>query len=172
MQTLMEPFPTLAEAICIRVGCHNIYNWLLRLEQLYELSPHTICPELLKKQHRVVLAQEGLTLTLSHPHVIYVPRGDKERWCLESAEFEFVQTNSWKTEAPFSLDIQSESLTSIQTKLSDDFTDITDDLRQSYYLDDGRVVEVTWNDKLGKGIQRILVVRLGVDIEFELPESE
>ncbi|TQS89104.1 hypothetical protein ELQ32_07930 [Limnobaculum zhutongyuii] len=167
--SLTASHPTLADAICAKVGKRDIALWATALERHFTLSPFSLLPEKLEKEHHVEISVAGLILVFSHPHAVYSDTGDVARWFLKSVEFSFMSSDHtcWKASAPFGLTPKEETHQSIESKLGDDATDIRkEDLRQSFYLDDGLVACVMWHPS-GKGIQSLTVVRLGSEMDYE-----
>lgn len=164
---LMKPFSSLADAICTRIGYRNINQWVNELEIYFHIDKHSLLPILIKKEHSYHIQHTGLTLTFSHPHAVYTAEGDPDRWILRKCEFLFNSSTQpvWTVQPPYGLDIAKETPDSISFKLSDDSTELNDKLTQSYYLNDEHVVVVTWLPAM-KGIEKIIVVKLGTDSDF------
>lgn len=166
---LMSPFPSLADAICARTGCRGISQWVSELEAYFSLDKNSLLSPSLKEKYSYHIQHAGLILTFSHPHAVYTTEGNVERWILRQCEFIFnsAQQPVWPDTPPYNLDIADETPDSIPFKLSDDITELNDSLTQSYYLNDGHVVAVKWLPAM-KGIEKIMVVKLGTDSNFDL----
>lgn len=166
---LMFPFPSLADAICARTGYRGISQWVNELEIYFSLDKNSLLPPSLKEKHSYPIQHAGLILTFSHPHAVYTTEGNLERWILRQCEFIFNSAHQpvWPDRSPYGLDIAEETPDSIPFKLSHDATELNDSLTQSYYLDDGHVVAVKWLPAM-KGIEKIIVVKLGTDSHFDL----
>ncbi|EPH7125604.1 hypothetical protein ACS3KU_004220 [Escherichia coli] len=166
---LTSPFPSLADAICSRTGYRGITQWVNELEVYFSLDKNSLLPALLKENHSYHIQHAGLILTFSHPHAVYTTEGNIERWILRQCEFIFnsAQQPAWLDTPPYNLNIADETPESIPFKLSDDITELNNSLTQSYYLNDGHTVAVKWLPAM-KGIEKIIVVKLGTDSNFHL----
>lgn len=169
---LIQPYSSLADAICARVGHRSIAQWFKKLAECYPQLHTGDLPKEIKSEYIIHLFDVGMDLTFSHPHAIYADTGDANRWVFRQVDFFFSPSHksAGTAPAPFNLNAETETPESAILKLSDDTTELNDDLRQSYYLDDGRVVCITWRKELA-GIKEISVVKLGTDSDFVLPAA-
>lgn len=157
-----------SQEIADRINCHGIASWLRQLAAALDKSFHDLVPIAPAARHEIDISEWGITLTLSHPHAGHVEIGDPNRWVLESARFHPLAA------LPFDLDARNETPDSAKAKLSDDTVagnSTAGDLRISYFLDDARVVELTFVPGM-KGLANVLVVRLGTGMEYPNAESE
>lgn len=160
-------YNVLADDICARTGKRNISVWCFSLEKIFNLSPRTLLPHHITKEHIARIDGFGVNFTFSHPHAIYDKTGDVSRWFLHEIEFIFeVNRNAWPYESPFFLDVFNESQDTIMSKLGDNFTEkrMSDNI-QSFYLDDGRIIGVQWNDNI-VGIRKVIVTHLGGEEDY------
>lgn len=73
---------------------------------------------------------------------------------------------------PFELDTEQETPTSAFTKLGTDTNDLSQtplakgDRRQSWFLDDARVIELRWRENL-IGLEQVAISRLGMPQDFQ-----
>lgn len=167
---LIRPYSSLADAICARIGHRDIDQWFKKLAVCYPQFHSEFFPEKIESEFVTNIPHAGLTLTFFHPHAVYADTGDANRWVFRQVDFFFSPSHksAWTAPAPFNLNTETETPESAILKLSDDTTALNDDLRQSYFLDDGRVVCITWRTELA-GIKEISVVKLGTDSDFILP---
>lgn len=162
---------SLADALCQRINCRNIGVWLLELAATLELPPVALMPEPPVARHDIVVPHRGLRLVLTHPHAGDVDVGDPDRWLITEAQFGLSGQfdANWREALPFGLDATSETPETIVTKLGSEADGLSKkalaagDRRQSYFMDDALVVEVTWKPEL-KGLERIWIVRLGAEL--------
>lgn len=173
---LTEPYPGLADAICARVGFRGIDGWVKNLADYLSLPFTTFLPEQLVRSHSCRLDAIGVTLTFKHPHADYATEGDKSRWFLSDVVISYdpAARAQWLLPAPFQLDTENDSLNQAVAKLSDDYTPLTNariaegDRRQSFFLDNPQVVEITWREGM-VGIEQIRVGHMGTEQDFILP---
>ena len=166
---------SLADALCQRINCRNIGGWLLELAATLELPPTALMPEPPMARHDFLVPHRGLRLVLTHPHAGAVDVGDPDRWLITEAQFGLAGQfdADWTGALPFGLDSANETPETIVLKLGDEADGLSEravtagDRRQSYFMDDGLVVEVIWKPKL-KGLERIWIVRMGGEL-LELP---
>lgn len=169
---------SLADAVCQRINCRNIGGWLLELAAKLELPSTALMPEPPMARHEIVVPHRGLRLVLSHPHAGDVDVGDPDRWLITEAQFGLAGQfdADWTGALPFGLDSARETLETIVLKLGDEADGLSQravaagDRRQSYFMDDGLVVEVVWKPEL-KGLERIWIVRMGGEL-LEPPCSD
>lgn len=168
---------SLADALCQRIKCRNIGAWLQELATTMELPLTALMPEPPLARHEIVVPHRGLRLALSHPHAGDVDVGDPDRWLVTEAQFGLAGQfdANWIGALPFGLDSANETPASIVLKLCDEVDGLSPravaagDRRQSYFMDDGLVVEVIWKPEL-KGLERIWIVRMGGEL-LEPPDS-
>lgn len=168
--TVLDPVP-LADALCQRINCRNIGAWLQELAAALLLQPETLMPEPPVARHEIIVPHRGLRLVLAHPHAGDVDVGDPDRWLITEAQFGLAGQfgADWNEALPFGLDSANETLESIALKLGDEADGLSQraiaagDRRQSYFMDDGLVVEVIWKPEL-KGLERIWIVRMGSEL--------
>lgn len=136
-----------------------------RLENLahaFNLTAQALMPVPCKSPHTVLLSERGIRLTLHHPDAGAVEVGNPNRWVITDIQF----GTAWRGSLPFGLDMVKETPASAVQKLGDDTTGLTQsaidrgDLRQSFTLNDARVVELLWKPAL-VGIDRAWILRLG-----------
>ena len=152
------------QEIADRINRYGIADWLRLLAASLGKNFHDLIPIAPVARHEIELPEWGLTLILSHPHAGHIDAGAPDRWVLESARF-----NPLAAALPFELDARNETPDSAKAKLSDDTVAgniIAGDARISYFLDDARVVELTFASGL-KGLTSVQVVRLGGAMEFD-----
>jgi hypothetical protein len=162
---------SLADALCQRINFRNIGGWLPELAATLELPPIALIPEPPVTRHEIVVPHRGLRLVLTHPHAGDVDVGDPERWLITEAQFGLAGQfdADWTGALPFGLDSANETPESIVLKLGDEADGLSKravaagERRQSYFMDDGLVVEVIWKPEL-KGLERIWIVRMGGEI--------
>lgn len=162
------------DAICAHVGCYNISAWLGDLAAWLQVAREQLMPAPPQREHQFADAARGLYLTLRHPHAGHAAVGDPARWILTQARFVATPTPSGAGgNLPFGLSAASETPATAQQKLGKHETtplsarDIGGgDLRQSYFLADGRVLEITWKRGL-TGIDAIVIVRLGREVDID-----
>lgn len=169
---------SLADALYQRINCRNIGAWLLELAAPLQLPPATLMPEPPVARHDIVVPQRGLRLVLTHPHAGDIDVGDPDRWLITEAQFGLAGQfdADWTGVLPFGLDSANETPESIVLKLGDETDALSQraiaagDRRQSYFMNDGLVVEVIWKPEL-KGLERIWIVRLGGELLAPLPHA-
>lgn len=157
-----------AQEIAERINCHGIGAWLAELAHGLDVPLPALLPEPPLTQHASSVPSRGLHLVLTHPHAGHVDVGDPERWELTEATFFFLpgEAGVWRDALPFNLDAQTETPASAQAKLGDDTSGLSPralvqgDRRMSYFLDDARVVELTFRADM-VGLERLHIVRLG-----------
>ena len=162
---------SLADALCQRINCRNIGAWLLELAATLELPPTALMPEQPVARHDIVVPHRGLRLVLTHPHAGDDDVGDPDRWLITEAQFALAGQfdADWIGTLPFGLDSANETLETIVPKLGDEADGLSEravtagDRRQSYFMDDGLVVEVIWKPEQ-KGLERIWIVRMGGEL--------
>jgi hypothetical protein len=151
-----------ADAISDHVGCLNMGDRLENLARALNLQPQALMPVPCKSPHTVLLNERGMRITLTHPDAGMVEVGNPNRWVITDVLF----GAAWHGPLPFGLDALKETPTTAVQKLGDDMTRLSQsaidrgDLRQSFTLNDARVVELLWKPTL-IGIDRVWVVRLG-----------
>jgi len=168
---------SLADALCRRINCRNIGHWLLELAAALELPPDAMMPEPPVARHDIVVPHRGLRLVLSHPHAGEVDVGEPDRWLITEAQFGLAGQfdADWTGALPFGLDSANETPETVVLKLGDEADRLSPravaagDRRQSYFQDDGLVVEVIWKPQL-KGFERVWIVRMGGEL-LSLPDS-
>lgn len=170
MTELLES-PALADAIFQRINCRNIGTWLKELAMTLDVPAQALMPIPTVARHEFCAPEHGLRLVLTHPHAGYVEEGDIDRWIIAEAQFN-VPAQAGPGEVcrlPFDLDAENETPASASDKLDGDSIGLSErslaqgDLRQSYFLDDALVVEITWRAEL-RGIERVWVVRMGSEL--------
>ena len=135
-----------ADAIAARVNCYGIGEWMKALfHQLDENVPESLANE----RVTVEMPRHGLSLVLYRRDAIGGPNGI----VLDRAQFD-----GRPCSLPFALDATTTTPAIARTKLSTDT--VRSGQRTSYFLDDGRVVELTFQPN-DRGITRVLVARLG-----------
>ena len=151
-----------ADAICAHVGCQAMGDRLENLARAFNLPAQALMPVPCKSPHTVLLSERGVRITLHHPDAGAVEVGNPNRWVITDMLF----GAAWQGPLPFGLDALIETPTTAIQKLGDDMTRLSQsaidrgDLRQSFTLNDARVVELLWKPTL-IGIDRVWVVRLG-----------
>ncbi|KUZ85502.1 hypothetical protein WI40_33125 [Burkholderia ubonensis] len=163
----------IANEIFARIGCFDIAAWLSELAETLAIDRFELMPVPAVESKVVTVSQQGLTLTLHHPHAGYVEEGDPARWVLTNAEFNVAGGNdgNWAGALPCGLDKHASTPESASAILGDATSGLTPadiaagDLRQTYFLNDGRVVEITWSRTL-VGIERLHMAKLGVHMPF------
>jgi hypothetical protein len=167
----------LPDAICQRINCRNIGAWLQQLALDLGVSTQVIMPTPPVERHEFFVPERGLRLILGHPHASYVEEGDIDRWII--SEVQFVVPTQGHTDdvflLPFDLDAENETPQTAQSKLDGNTVGLSarslaqGNRRQSYFLDDALVVEITWRAEL-RGIERVWVVRMGSEM-LEPPQT-
>ena len=154
-----------SNTIATRVNCYGVADWLRLLAGWLEVNPHRLIPVNPASKLTVEVPDRGLQLLLRHPHAGLALVADPDRWVLEQAIFRPPDAT-----LPFGLDAKTETPDSAQAKLSDEVIGpALGDSRASYFLDDGRVVELTFGENL-IGVTRVWIVRLGQEVSYaDLP---
>ena len=158
----------LADALCTRINCYSLGAWLAELAHHLDVPLSALLPVPPLPRHEFTVPRRGLHLVFAHPHAGHVDVGDPERWELTEAKFFFLpgEPGVWRDAAPFALDPGTETPASAKQKLSDETSGLSSraiaqgDRRMSYFLDDARVVELTFRAGM-VGLERIHIVRLG-----------
>ncbi|MFZ6748488.1 hypothetical protein [Undibacterium sp. Ren11W] len=161
----------LPDAICQRINCRNIGAWLEQLALDLGVSTQVIMPTPPVARHEFFAPERGLRLVLGHPHAGYVEEGDIDRWIISEAQFIVpAQTRTANVcQLPFDLDAENETPQTAQNKLDGDSVGLSarslaqGNRRQSYFLDNALIVEITWRAELC-GIERVWVVRMGSEM--------
>lgn len=163
----------IADQLFARIGCFDIAQWLGELARTLELELIELMPVPAVESKVVTVADRGLTLTLHHPHAGYVEQGDPARWVLTDAEFALAAGSQpgWPAALPLGIDKRNSTRESMKALLGEATTLITPsdiaagDLRETYVMNDGRAIEVTWSRAL-TGIDRLHLARLGRPVPF------
>lgn len=162
----MNTGPSLSQQIADRINCYGISDWLRVLAGEMNMLPHDLIPIQATTRHEVEC--NGLCLRFHHTHAGHVTVADPQRWEMVEAKFSLLQgeRSAWQGVLPFNLDAEAETPESAKQKLSDETSPISSSAiphsgwRMSYFLDDARVVELTF--RVGMvGLDRIYIVRLG-----------
>jgi hypothetical protein len=159
-------YTNLADAICDHIGCAAMGDSLPSLARALGITLEALTPTPPKNPHIVRLPDRGISLVLRHLDAGEVEVGDPGRWLITDVLFDAV----WPSPLPFGLDAQGETQATAQKKLGFDTTGLSQaavnrgDRRQSFTLDDARVVELFWKPSL-VGIDRVWVVRLGAHLD-------
>lgn len=161
----------LPDAICQRTNCRNIGAWLEQLALDLGVSAPVIMPTPPVARHEFFAPELGLHLVLGHPHAGYVEEGDIDRWIISEAQF-IVPAQVYTVgvcRLPFDLDAENETPQTAQSKLDGDSVGLSTrslaqgNRRQSYFLDNALVVEITWRAEL-RGIECVWIVRMGSEM--------
>lgn len=165
-----------ADAICDHIGCAGMGERLSALARALEVTTETLMPTPPLALHPVPLPDRGICLVLRYPAESAFEVADPDRWTISDVIFDAAR---WAGPLPFGLDAQRETPTTAQQKLGVDKTGLSQtavrggDRRQSFTLEDARIVELLWKPSL-VGIDRIWVVRMGKPLETPpmLPRTE
>jgi hypothetical protein len=159
-------YTTLADAICDHIGCAGMGDSLPSLARALGITPEALTPTPPQSPHVVQLPEQGISLVLRHLDAGDVDEGAPDRWLITDVLFD----DAWPSPLPFGLDARGETPATAEKKLGRDTTGLSQsavnrgDRRQSFTLDDARVVELFWKPSL-VGIDRVWVVRLGVHLD-------
>lgn len=155
-------YATLADAICDHIGCLGMAQRLPKLARALNVATDVVMPAPPRSPHVVDLPAQGLRLVLRHEGQDAQTSDDPDLWVITDAQFRA----PWGCGVPFELNVQTETPDWAAHKLGGETQPCTakalaqGDRRQSYFLDDARVVEIVWKPRL-IGIERIGVARLG-----------
>lgn len=157
-----------AQQIADRINRYGIGRWLAALAENLDVSFSALAPECPSAKYTFTAPRKGLQIVLTHPHADHVDIGDPERWQLTAAKFYLLkgEFGVWNNTLPFDLNSESETPNSAKNKLSNDTSGFAfqtiarGDRRISYFLDDARVVELTFRFGM-VGLECVHVVRLG-----------
>ncbi|WP_157654470.1 hypothetical protein [Burkholderia ubonensis] len=163
----------IANQICARIGCFDVAEWLNELAQTLAIDRLELMPVPVVDSRVVVARQQGLKLTVHHPHAGFVEEGDPARWVLTDAEFELEagDEGTWTGALPLGLDKRASTPESVKARLGDATYGLmpadvaAGDFRQTYFMDDGLAVGITWNPAL-VDIERLHLTRLGAHMPF------
>lgn len=173
INSVIKPYSCLSEAIYARVGRRGVADWLYLLADYLCIPREVMIPEKIVADHNVIIPGSFLSLTLRHPHAEYDERGDKQRWYLLNAIFTYPlnDESGWILPTVLDMDVKNITPERIENENEFDMTPLTDDeiargyRRQSIFMDDARVVEITWRDGM-TGIERIWVTFLGRELDY------
>ena len=162
----MNTDPGLSQQIADRINCYGISDWLRLLAGELNMLPHDLIPIQATVRHEVEC--NGLCLRFHHPHAGHVTVADPQRWEMAEAKFNLLpgERGTWREALPYDLDPEAETPESAQQKLSDETSPISSsaiprgDRRIAYFMDDARVVELTFRAGM-VGLERVYIVRLG-----------
>lgn len=155
-----------ADAICDHIGCTGMGERLSALAQALGVTPETLMPTPPRDPHAVLLPERGIRLVLRHINMDEADVADPDRWIISDVLFD----SAWPGPLPFGLDARRETPTTAEQKLGADTAGLSQtavnrgDRRQSFTLDDARVVELLWKPAL-VGIDRVWVVRMGMHLD-------
>ena len=143
-----------SDEIALRVWCVRSADWLRRLGAWLGRDPATFLPSAPARFIEVPAPGKGLSLQLHYPFWDRTAEADPERWLISQADFE-----AGRAPLPFGLDPAGETLASARAKLSDDMEVFPQARGASYFLDDHRVVMLTFGDG-DVGLSRVRMTRL------------
>ena len=155
-------FPSQADAIGAHVGCLGMGSRMPMLARALGIDTEVLTPRTLRSPNTVDLPEHGLRLVLRYDGQEDGVVPDADQWYISDALF----SAPWGLGVPFGLNVQSETPEWIIQKLGDETQPCTlqslerGDRRQSFFLEGGGVVEITWKPRQ-IGISRIWVVRMG-----------
>lgn len=156
------------DAMTARVGCRGLGSWFRQLAAVMGLEPAALMPIPARHGHVLDLSDSGLRLTMDHPHASDVEEGDPDRWVMTDVVF----LQNWSGPWPFGLNPLTATPAMAQASLGPDTTGLTPkelaqgDLRQTFFLPDGRAIGITWRTGL-VGIESIHLARLGLPMDYE-----
>ena len=145
-----------ADAIAHRVNCYGIGAWLIALlRSLGAALPSGLA--VVRARVPLELPQHGLRFTL------YAREGAGQPDWADGLVLERAEFRAGRASLPFGLDVQAETFASAGARLSTDTAGGS--ARASYFLPDGRVVELTFKPG-GAGLASVLVARLGSEMRW------
>lgn len=163
----------LAQEIADHVGCRGMAGWLAELAETLGVEAAELMPIPIQEELKLEFPARGLRLEMSHPHAGDVAEGDLERWVLTQAEF----TPQWTGRWPFGLDPMTATPEQAKGLLGSDTSGLrprdvdAGDLRQTFFLKDGRAVGISWKTDL-VGFDGMQVTRLGVPEAYRDTKNE
>ncbi len=134
---------------------------LVSLANALGVPPSALMPVPAHSPNFVVTPKRGIQLVLRHPEI---ELADADRWVISDVLFD----STWADPMPFGLDANVETPFTAEAKLGSDTTPVSatagirGDRRQSFTLDDARVVEILWRSTY-VGFERVWIARLGTE---------
>lgn len=157
-----------SDALCHAVWRRGVAASLSACCQALGLDPHVLMPQppaSTRHEHH------GLSLQLVHPHAGEVAVGDPERWLIRHIQWSAdADSGEWLHALPFGLDAVNETPASAALKLQAEGLGLNaaamaeGDRRQSFFLEDGLVLELLWREGL-TGLERVSAERLGSELQ-------
>lgn len=156
-----------ADALCHAVWRRGVAVHLGVCRHALGQEAHVLMPEPPTSVHHEHL---GLSLQLVHPHAGEVAVGDVERWLIRSLQWRAdAVSGRWMHALPFGLDPANETPASAAQKLQveglglDPAAVAAGDRRQTFFLEEGLVLELLWRECLA-GLEQVRAVRLGSEL--------
>lgn len=160
-----------ADELCRRVNRRGVGRWLEEFGRRTSREPQQVLPVPPVGRHVMSLPQHGLYLVLRHPHAGDVEHGDPDRWLITDVLFDVAGVHGapWRQALPFRLDARLDTPALAEERLDANSLGLGEgalrmgDYRQSFVLEGGLVLEITWLEQL-HGISQVTVVRLGTEL--------
>jgi hypothetical protein len=158
---------TLATDVASRVGCYGVGTWLVELAAGLNLKAEALMPQNVSAPNLIDLPESGLCLTLSHRENLTNEFTGLDRWLISDIAI----TQNWSLPWPFNLPVDTATVESVSTLLGSNTSGLQGrniekgDLRQTYFLTDGRAVGITWRVGL-VGFSAMHICRLGIPLDF------
>lgn len=163
-----------ADAICDRINCYGLSGWLADLQTWMQAPDERWLPSNANDPLDIASPVRGVTLRMRPLSTLNTtpPPFRLQHWVLEHAIFNGAAARQ-RAEfcgLPFSLDSVREKPRDAGDKLKTKDVVVgtgteSETRRISYFLDDGRIVEITFGLD-GEGIERVWVVRLGPELQY------
>lgn len=164
--------PTLATDLAARVGCYDIGTWLVELADALFLKPEVVVPQSTSTPNLIDLPESGISLTLSYSENLPSDVIGFNRLLIADVVF----TQNWLLPWPFGIQANTATPESVALLLGVNTSGLQvrdleiGDLRQTYFLADGRAVGITWQAGL-LGFSKMHLCRLGMPLDYSTQQQ-
>jgi hypothetical protein len=156
----------IGDMLADKVGRLGVHEWLVQMAEFLGAEISELLPNQLKATHIVEWPHFGLNLTLHYHANAAELTLSEARWIISDA----ILNRDWAWRWPFDIDMDNCTPEQLASKLSQDISGSdqrpvnASNMRQTYFLSDGRAVGITWNSDR-RGFQAMHICRLGLPLE-------